>query len=413
MEVVGLGEKRLEDYAQLVGEEEIERIEEKAERLEGVRVAHVNSTAFGGGVAEILRSMVPLMRGAGLDAHWYVIEGSREFFEITKKMHNALQGDRGLELTEDMVELYLEVNRENASELELDHHVVVVHDPQPAPLVEFCERAGRWVWRCHIDLSSPNEEFWRFLRDFVEKYERYVFHSEEYVRPELDERKVVVMPPSIDPLSEKNREMEWSEVVSVLERYDIDPDRPILTQVGRFDPWKGVFDTVEVYRRVKERMGGVQLVLVASMARDDPEGWVYYEKVLRRIGEDYDVHVLTDLIGVGAREVNAVQRASTVVLQMSTREGFGLAVAEAMWKGRPVVGRRVGGIKLQVEDGASGFLVEGVEDAIDRVLLLLRNRELREEMGRRARERVARRFLMTAHLERYLDLLSSLLGSPR
>lgn len=400
--------KKLEDYAKITGEETLERIREKAERLEGKSLAHVNSTSFGGGVAEILHNLVPLMRDVGLDARWFVIEGPDEFFNVTKTFHNALQGNRELRLTEDMKNLYLKTNEKNARDFDLGaFDYVVIHDPQPAALINFYKKRQPWIWRCHIDLSDPNEEFWSFLREFVVRYDRYIFHMEDYVRNDLKRENVVIMPPSIDPLSDKNMELEEKDVLKILEKFDVDPDRPILTQVARFDPWKGVFDAIDVYRKVKEKVPDVQLLLVGVMAHDDPEGWVYFEKTLRKIGEDYDVKVLTNLNGVHAREVNAFQRASDVVLQMSIKEGFGLTVTEAMWKGRPVIGRSVGGIKLQIVDGKTGFLVKSVEEAAEKALYLLRHPDVADEMGANGRERVRENFIITRHLERYLDLLNS------
>ncbi|AIU69492.1 glycosyl transferase family 1 [Thermococcus eurythermalis] len=401
--------KRLQDYKGIIGEEALNRILEKAERVKGATFANVNSTSFGGGVAEILHNLVPLMRDVGLDARWFVIEGTDEFFNVTKSFHNALQGNKELRLTEDMKRLYIETNRKNAGDVDLgSFDYVLIHDPQPAPLVEFYEKKRPWIWRCHIDLSDPNMEFWKFLRRFVEKYDAYIFHMEEYVQSDLEGDKVVIMPPSIDPLSEKNMELSETEVLMTLERFDVDPDRPILTQVARFDPWKGVFDVIDVYRKVKEKIPDVQLLLVGVMAHDDPEGWVYFEKTLRKIGEDYDVKVLTNFNGVHAREVNAFQRASDVVLQMSIREGFGLTVTEAMWKEKPVIGRAVGGIKLQIIDGETGFLIRDVNEAAEKAIYLIKHPEVAREMGRKAKERVKGNFIITKHLERYLDLLAKL-----
>lgn len=401
--------KRLQDYKGIIGEEALNRILEKAERVKGATFANVNSTSFGGGVAEILHNLVPLMRDVGLDARWFVIEGTDEFFNVTKSFHNALQGNKELRLTEDMKHLYIETNRKNAADVDLgSFDYVLIHDPQPAPLIEFYEKKRPWIWRCHIDLSDPNTEFWKFLRRFVEKYDAYIFHMEEYVQSDLEGDKVVIMPPSIDPLSEKNMELSETEILRTLERFDVDPDRPILTQVARFDPWKGVFDVIDVYRKVKEKIPDVQLLLVGVMAHDDPEGWVYFEKTLRKIGEDYDVKVLTNLNGVHAREVNAFQRASDVVLQMSIREGFGLTVTEAMWKEKPVIGRAVGGIKLQIVDGETGFLIRDVNEAAEKAIYLIKHPEVVREMGRKAKERVRGNFIITKHLERYLDLLAKL-----
>jgi len=401
--------KRLQDYKGIIGEEALNRILEKAERVKGATFANVNSTSFGGGVAEILHNLIPLMRDVGLDARWFVIEGTDEFFNVTKSFHNALQGNKELRLTEDMKHLYIETNRKNAADVDLgSFDYVLIHDPQPAPLIEFYEKKRPWIWRCHIDLSDPNMEFWKFLRRFVEKYDAYIFHMEEYVQSDLEGDKVVIMPPSIDPLSEKNMELSETEILRTLERFDVDPDRPILTQVARFDPWKGVFDVIDVYRKVKEKIPDVQLLLVGVMAHDDPEGWVYFEKTLRKIGEDYDVKVLTNLNGVHAREVNAFQRASDVVLQMSIREGFGLTVTEAMWKEKPVIGRAVGGIKLQIVDGETGFLIRDVNEAAEKAIYLIKHPEVAREMGRKAKERVRGNFIITKHLERYLDLLAKL-----
>ncbi|AHF81302.1 trehalose synthase [Thermococcus paralvinellae] len=407
-EVENLKKKTINDYFPIVGKDTIDRIKRKAEKFEGSAIANVNSTAYGGGVAEILHSLIPLMRSLGIETRWFVIEGTDEFFKVTKSFHNALQGNKELKLTEDMKKLYLDINKKNSEDFDLSvFDYVVVHDPQPAPLIEFYEKKKPWIWRCHIDLSDPNMEFWGFLRQFVEKYDRYIFHMPEYVQSDLDKNKVVIMPPSIDPLSEKNIELKDSEIVKILEKFDIDPDRPKITQVARFDPWKGVFDAIEVYRKVKGKIPDVQLLLVSAMAHDDPEGWIYFEKVLRKVGEDYDVKILTNLIGVHAREVNAFQRASDVVLQMSTREGFGLTVSEAMWKGKPVIGRAVGGIKLQVVDGETGFLIKTVDEAVEKTLYLLKHPGVAREMGKKAKERVKENFLITRHLERYLDLFSS------
>ncbi len=403
-----LSEKKLGDYSFIVGESVIERLRDKGEKLSGSKFVHVNSTSFGGGVAEILHNLIPLMKDIGIDAQWVVIEGSEEFFNITKTFHNALQGNKELKLTEEMKKLYIETNKMNARDFDLgSFDYVLIHDPQPAPLIEFYNKEQPWIWRCHIDLSDPNREFWDFLRRFVEKYDRYIFHMEDYVQSDLDENKVVIMPPSIDPLSEKNRELSESEILRILERFDVDPDKPIITQVSRFDPWKGIFDVIDVYRKVKEKVPETQLLLVGVMAHDDPEGWVYFEKTLRKIGEDYDVKVLTNLIGVHAKEVNAFQRASDVVLQMSTREGFGLTVTEAMWKEKPVIGRAVGGIRLQIVDKETGFLVKDVNEAAEKAVYLLKHPDIAKKLGKNGHERVKENFLITKHLERYLDLLLS------
>ena len=412
MRVTGLGVRALESYAGVAPDDQLSEVRTLSETLRGVSIVHVNSTAFGGGVAEILYNLVPLMNGVGLKAGWEVIEAPNEFFEVTKRIHNGVQGMK-VELTGDMKDLYLRVNRANAERLALDGDVVVVHDPQPLAIRAFRDGGMSWVWRCHIDVSSPDPGVWGFLERYVRMYDAYVFHMVDYVQPGLDKSRVFVMPPSIDPLSEKNREMRYEEVLGVLEKYDVDPERPILIQVARFDPWKDPLGVIDVYRLVKERVPDAQLLMVASMAHDDPEGWVYYERTVRKAGEDYDIHFLTNLVGVGAREVNAFQRAATVVLQMSTREGFGLSVTEALWKAKPVVARGSGGIRLQVIHGETGFLVRDVREAADYSVRLIRDPELRRRLGERAREHVRANFLITRHLRDYLRLISKLVKSRK
>jgi len=400
-------DRRLEDYRKIVSDAVLNSIMSIADKLKGLSVIHVNSTSFGGGVAEILHSMVPLMASVGLDVEWNVIEAPIEFFNITKLLHHGIQGMK-VDFDEGMKSFYLKINEENVAKINLDKDFIVIHDPQPLPIKYFAKDHGLWIWRCHIDASSPYKPVWNFISKFVKLYDSYIFHMEEYVQPDLDRGKAFIMPPSIDPLTEKNREMSDSEIMDILDKFDIDPEKPILIQVARFDPWKDPIGAIKVYRKVKEREPGLQLLLVASMAHDDPEGWVYYEKAVRYAGEDYNIHFLTNVVGVGDREVNAFQRAADVALQMSIREGFGLAVTEALWKETPVVARGVGGIKLQVINGINGFIIKTVDEAAERVLYLLKNRALREKMGRRGRDHVKRNFLITRHLFDYLKLFYKL-----
>ncbi|PCN50215.1 glycosyl transferase family 1 [Candidatus Geothermarchaeota archaeon ex4572_27] len=407
--------RRIEDYEGIIGRDEVDSILELAERVRGAKVVHVNATAYGGGVAEILKNLVPLARSIGLDARWQVLKAPPEFFGVTKRLHNALQGDGSVKITEDMFALYLRVNDENASTLDLDGDVVVIHDPQPLPLIEH-RRGGKWVWRCHIDTSEPNEEVWRMLRGFVARYDAVIYSLERFVPRDLAGIKVFIRYPSIDPLSDKNRPLRPSEVLGALERFGIDPDRPIIGQVARFDPWKDPLGVIEVYERVKERVPEVQLVMVGSFAHDDPEGVEWYGRTVRRAEGLRDVHILTNLDGVGDLEVNALQRAFTVALQLSTREGFGLAVTEALWKEVPVVARRAGGIPLQVIDGVTGYLVDSLEEAVERVVMLLRRPWLARMLGRNGREHVKYNFLITRDLKDYLrmhiDLCSGYLERP-
>ncbi len=399
----------LDDYVPIVGEAGVEEVKALGEQLKGKSVTHVNSTAFGGGVAEVLHSMIPLMRDAGLEVHWEVMRGDLPFFNITKKIHNALQG-ANLMLSKEEEHTYLEYNRINSELTGLDTDVVMVHDNQPAALIHFFpQKNNKWIWRCHVDLSTPNLAVWNFLEQYIIRYDAAIFTAKEYVVPSLTVPTLSIRPPSINPLSEKNRELTNSEVLSVLERYGVKPNQPILTQVGRFDPWKDPSGTIDVYRLVKKEIPNVQLLLIAGMAADDPEGWLYFEKTARHACEDSDVYLLTDLKGVKDLEVNALQRASQVILQMSTREGFGLTVTEALWKGVPVVARRVGGIPLQIQDGTTGFLIDTVEQAAERTICLLKNPEMAHQIGQNGKEYVRENFLIIKHLRDYFTLFTELL----
>ncbi len=401
----------LDDYAELVGEKQIEIVRSLGERLKGKSIMNVNSTAFGGGVAELLNNILPLLKDVGMDVHWEVIKGSFEFFTITKKIHNALQG-MNIQLTKEEEHTYLEYNRMNSEETILDTDIVLIHDAQPAALIQFyANKKNKWIWRCHVDLSTPNLAVWGFLEPFINRYDAAMFTSKQYVVPSLAVQQLFIRPPSINPLAEKNRELTDTEVLEVLQRFDIKADKPIITQVGRFDPFKDPSGVIDVYKTVKKQFPDTQLLLIAGMATDDPEGWLYLEKTARHAGEDPDIHLLTDLKGVKDLEVNAFQRASQVVLQMSTREGFGLTVAEALWKGVPVVGRKVGGIPLQIVDGSNGFLIDTVDQAAEKTISLLKNRDMALKMGANGKEYVKENFLSISHLRDVLNLFNDLLGT--
>ncbi len=404
--------KSLEDYRPIVGDEGIEEIRALAESLKGARVVHVNATAFGGGVTEILQTLVPLMRDVGLDACWQIIEGTDEFFNVTKTMHNGLQG-MDLPFTAEMKTIWQRFNELNAKKFEGHYDLVVVHDPQPAGLLHFTagENGDHWIWRCHIDTSRPNADYWHFLAPYINVYSVVVFTMEQYVGPGIDSKRLATIAPTIDPLSPKNTPMDPAEADAIVADYGFDTSRPLLVQVSRFDPWKDPLGVIDAYRIVKSRIPGVQLALVGSMASDDPEGWDYYDKTVRHAGEDYDIRILHNFHGVGNREVNAFQTAADVVVQKSIREGFGLVVTEAMWKRKPLIGGDVGGIPLQVIDGKTGFLVDSVEACADRMLYLLENSAEGEKMGEAAREHVRQHFLSTRHLADYLRLFNQLLAS--
>jgi trehalose synthase len=405
LQQVEMEAKRLADYRPIVGEEVIAEIRSLAEPLRGARVVHVNATAFGGGVAEMLYTLVPLMRDVGLEAEWQVIAGEDEFFNVTKACHNGLQG-MDIPFTEEMKAIWRRYNEMNASRFEGQYDFVVIHDPQPAGLLHYHGRAGgkHWAWRCHIDTSHPNPAYWDFFAPYITEYQAGIFTMEQYVGPGVDFEHLAIITPTIDPLSPKNAPMAEEEAREIVACFGIDVSRPVITQVSRFDPWKDPLGVIDAYRIVKEQMPEVQLALVGSMASDDPEGWYYLDKTSRHAGEDFDIHILHNFHGVGALEVGAFQMASDVVIQKSTREGFGLVVTEALWKGKPLVGGNAGGIPLQVLDGQTGFLVDSAEACGEKALYLLQHPEEAARMGAAAREHVRRNFLTTRHLRDYLSL---------
>lgn len=409
--VVPVQPRRLVDYAEAAGEEALERLRGLAEPLRGARLLQVNSTPFGGGVAELLHTHVPLLNDLGLETTWVVLEGADDFYAVTKAVHNALQGAEH-RLTEEMQKVYWERIRTNAAALPRDFDFVLIHDPQPAALLAVVEeegaRAGRWLWRCHIDLSATYRPVWEFFEPIVNRFDAAIFTAEEFVQPGIDVRERALIPPSIDPLSPKNADLSPAAAREIVEGLGIDPGRSVLTQVSRFDPWKDPLGVIDAYRLVRREFPDVQLVMIGSLATDDPEGMRYLELTSSHAAGDPDVHLLTNLDGVGDEAVNAVQRIADVVIQKSLREGFGLVVAEAMWKGKPVVGGDVGGIRLQIEDGETGSLVHSVPACAEAVSRLLAEPDLRVRMGAAGRERVRERFLSTRELEDHLRLLGRL-----
>lgn len=402
--------KRVEDFRESAGNEAVDRLLETAQPFKGARMVHLSSTAFGGGVAELLASQIAVLQDLGIDADWQLVEGSEEFFAVTKLVHNALQG-AGVPWTEAMEATYLERVAMNASRFTETADFVFVHDPQPAAMLTILEeegrRHGKWVWRCHIDLTHAMETVWSFFTVHINRHDAAVFTMDDFIRPGL-QIPVGVIPPSIDPLSPKNAWLEAGAVREILASYDIDPDRPVVTQVSRFDPWKDPFGVIDAYRLAKEEVPDLQLVLVGSMAHDDPEGWHYLEQTEERRAADPDIHVLTNLQGVGDTAVNAFQRDSDVVLQKSIREGFGLTVSEAMWKEKPVIAGNAGGLRLQIEDGKTGYLVDSVEQCAERMQELLQDPALRDEMGVAGKARVRDRFLTVREVTDYLELCSQL-----
>jgi trehalose synthase len=403
----------LDDYAAHAGEAAVERLREAARPLKGARFLHLNSTAFGGGVAELLYTQVPLMHDLGIEATWAVLEGSDDFFAVTKDVHNGLQG-ADIAWTPEKESIYWERIRANASELDAEFDVVFVHDPQPAGLIRVLEEAGArrgaWAWRCHIDMSAPNAAVWAFFEPLVNRYDAAVFTMEDFAQPGIRNPRVAFIPPSIDPTSSKNHELHEETIREILVTYGIDTDRPIVSQVSRFDPWKDPLGVIAAYRLARQELPDLQLGLVGSMALDDPQAWEIYREMQSASRGDHLIHIFTNLIGVGNVEVNAFQRLSGVVVQKSIREGFGLVVSEALWKGTPVVGGRTGGIPLQMADGSGGILVDSVEECAEGIVRLLRDPEAAHAMAEAGRERVRERFLLPRLLLEELSLVAALLS---
>jgi trehalose synthase len=412
---VPLTPKSLDDYLPVIGRDRVEEIRQLARPLAGARVLHINSTSFGGGVAEILSTLVPLMVDTGLQADWQVIRGADDFYSVTKSMHNSLQG-MFVDWTPEMRETWLHHNTLNAALFDEAYDFVIIHDPQPAAMRAILHETnpgvagGKWVWRCHIDLTEAQVQVWEILKPYISAFDGAIFTAAEYIKDDLEGPRRFVVPPAIDPLSPKNNDLPLETSHEVLQRYGVDHLRPFVTQISRFDPWKDPLGVIEVYRMVKRSVPDLQLLLIASMAHDDPEGWAWYEKTVRRAGEDFDIHILSNLNGVGNLEVNAFQRLAQVVIQKSVREGFGLVVSEALWKQRPVVAGRVGGIPLQLIDGETGFLVSTNEECADRVAELLADRDLADRMGSAGREFVREHFLITRYLRDYLQIFRILAG---
>ena len=398
----------LEDYRKIAGDEAISAIYKEARRLYGRRILHINSTYYGGGVAEILNSLVPLMNNIGIEADWRILHGTPDLFTITKKFHNALQGN-SINLTEIKKQLYVGANEAFSTYCHIDADCVFVHDPQPLPVIKFYKKRQPWVWRCHIDLTNPNKKLWEFLKGFILRYDMVIFSSEKYKKEDLPVEQRVIYP-SIDPLSLKNKELSEKDILKYVKKAGIPSDKPVITQVSRMDPWKDPEGLLEVFKYVKEKVD-CRMVYCYDVALDDPEGVEIYSKVYRKAKKFVEKGDVIFVVGKHQILVNAIQRFSTVLVQNSIREGFCLAVTEALWKGKPVVATNVGGIPLQIKDGENGFLVEpgNREQFADRIIKILEDPSIGHEVGKKAREVVRERFLITRTLLDYLRILNLLI----
>jgi len=396
----------LNQYSQLLGDKEVKNLQKKAKKFENNEILHVNATKFGGGVAEILNNMIPLMRELKLDADWKVFSAPDSFFEISKKMHNALQGNMDIHFTDDEISAYISQAELTYEQIQPKGDFIIIHDPQPCPVINFEEKKeGKWIWRCHIDTMNPNPQAWNLISKYLPMYDALIFTKNEYAEKGI---KNLVFPitPSIDPFSDKNKELEDEFAKEIVEKF-VPLDKPIITQISRFDPWKDPLGVIDAYRIV-DKSFPTRLVLIGSLAHDDPEGIEWLEKVKNYATGDPNIHVLSNLDGVADLEVNAFQRISDIILQKSIKEGFGMTVTEALWKETPVIGGNVGGIKLQIQNGVNGYLVNSVEEAAEKILFLLKNPKIAEEMGKNGHKKVKNEFLLTKHVENYLDLFSAL-----
>jgi len=395
--------KRLEDYRGIVSDEIITDLHRRASLLLDKHVVHMNSTAQGGGVAEMLYALVPLMNDVGVDAGWRVLVGDDDFFSVTKKFHNALQGDR-VNLTENKKRLYLQANESFSQYNHISHHdAVIIHDPQPLPIIRFYKKRQPWIWRCHIDLTSPDPGLWEFLKGYIMRYDLMIVSHQQYLRPDLTVEQRVINP-AIDPLNQKNVELPERTVMKYIKRHGIPLDKPLITQVSRFDKWKDPLGVIEVFRRVREKTD-CRLVMLGNMADDDPEGPRIYAEAAAQAQKIEGVRLITKSDPL---LVNALQRTATVVVQLSLREGFGLTVSEALWKETSVVATKVGGIPLQIEDGRTGFLADSrdYDTLAERVLRILNDPELGADLGRKGKERVQKNFLMPRLLLDWLKVLA-------
>ncbi len=408
---VSVGVRDLQKYRLVLGNELIDEIEKLADELRGIRLCHVNATSFGGGVAELLSSYIGLVRSLGLTIDWQVIHGDRRFFTITKSLHNALQGGDGSLIQREQAQgLYKTQNQINAREIDYNYDVLIVNDPQPAALRHFSDDTGaKWIWRCHIDTSEPDEGAWAFLSPYIEQYDAAVFTMDKFIPPGLRVPHIATMAPAINAFSAKNMSLPRALCREMTDNLGIDRERPIILQVSRFDPWKDPFGVIKIYQLAREKLPGLQLALVGSLAGDDPEGWGMYAAINTEADKDEDIHVFTNLTGVGSMQVNAFQTACDVAIQKSIREGFGLVVSEALWKGTPVVAGNAGGIPMQMTGNLSNYLVNSIEECAEKVVGLLRNREMAVELGKEGKENVKANFLMPRLIRDELSLVKRVL----
>ncbi len=407
---VGIG--NIDKYRLIESRGLIDELVNLGEELKGLRVCHINAIPFGGGVAELLISYIPLLRALGIKADWQIIHGDRRFFTITKSLHNSLQGAEYKEITKEKTQrVYWQNNKANARELDPNYDVFIVNDPQPAALRHYSPYSkAKWIWRCHVDSSEPDDTVWQFLRPYIEEYDAAVFTTKEFIPLNLRLANIATMAPAINPFSSKNMFIKRYVCRELLENLGIDRHRPLVSQVSRFDRWKDPFGTIKAYRLAKEKIPELQLAMVGSFAGDDPEAWDLYAAINEEANKDADIFVLSNLTGVGNMEVNAFQRASDLVIQKSLKEGFGLVVAEALWKETPVIAGNTGGIPLQMTGNLSNYLVNSIEECAEKIVYLLENPSISKKLGEEGKEIIRQNFLMPRLIRDELTLIKSLVA---
>ena len=400
----------IEHYRSLSESSYYDEIFSIAKKLKGKKITHINATASGGGVAEILNTLVPLMDCVGINAKWFHIEKQTKFFELTKEIHNFLQGKKG-NLTEEQKELYININKKIAKDMEgTNPDLWVLHDPQPAAALNFLPKKNKAIWRSHIDTSKTNKEVWRWLLPYLKNFDLYIFSMRKYIGEDIDYTRSKIIQPAIDPLNPKNNDMSENKAERIVKKFQIDPARPLISQISRFDPWKDPWGVVDTYRVVKKKFPNLQLALIGAFSVDDPEAKEVVKGLQKYAGKDKDIHILSNLDGVHDTEVNAFQRVSDVIIQKSIREGFGMTVSEAMWKEAPVIGGKTGGIVEQIEDGVNGFLVTTVAETAERVIQLLEDEALAKRLGAKGKETVRKKFLLPRLLRDHLKVYDELLN---
>jgi trehalose synthase len=407
---IEVGKKSLDNCISISGERKIQEIKDLAQKLSGMRVLHINPSAFGGGVAEILFTLVPLMRDVGLHVDWFAIQGNERFVKIADDIYKALQSER-VEITQEMQNKYMEICKEHVSAIEDKYDYIIVHTSDPVGMINFREKfSARWIWRCDLDISSPDQESWKFLCPIIQKYDGGIFTMKQFMRPDINFKNFAISPPSIDPLNLKNSILSQEEYRKIVQKFGVNPDKPIILQLSSFHPLKDPIGVIDSYRIVKEQIPDVQLVLITFIGSSNPDSWKYYEKTIRHAGEDYNIHFLSNMNGVGSIESNAFQRAASIIVKKSLNENFGVVVAEGLWKEKPVVASNVDGLSIQVVDEINGFLVNTTEEFAEKMILLLNQPELAKKMGIRGKEYVRENFLITRQLKDYLTLLARLSG---